>query len=180
MEKVNLNLNHQKGGGQSDLARYLCVASVILLSGCTTILDSAEQKGLISRGNNINGASYNIPSTPLIPNARLQLTPNYGLSLETMLIGAAAYYFVDPLSPNWKGELKRLNDDTYSIAMRAKRFRTSGGDGEAGQVFRRNAEQIMYAGGFASYSVLSYSEGIESETLGAVRVSEGVIRLSRK
>lgn len=44
-----------------------------------------------------------MPATSLVPNASLKLTPNLSLSLENMLIGAAIYFFVDPLAPNWEG-----------------------------------------------------------------------------
>jgi hypothetical protein len=150
------------------------------LAGCGQLITTGSDLGVISRGSNEYGSSYNIPARPLLPNASLQLTPSYAITLEKLLYGAAIYYFVDPLSPNWQGELKRLSEDTFSISMRAKRFRSTGGDGESGRVFRRNAEDIMRAGGFDGYTILSYSEGIESETLGAVRVSEGVIRVTRK
>lgn len=156
------------------------VACGALLSGCTQLINTGSDAGLISRGAADNSASYSIPAKPLLPNASLQLTPSYGITLEKLLYGAAVYYFVDPLSPNWQGEMKRLSDDTFSITMRAKRFRSTGGDGESGRVFRRNADEIVRTGGFAEYTILSYSESIESETLGAVRVSEGVIRVTRK
>jgi hypothetical protein len=76
--------------------------------------------------------------------------------------------------------MKRLSEDTYSISLRSKRFRSTGGDGEAGRVFKRNAEQITRESGFAGYDVLAYSEGIESEVIGALRYAEGTIRVSRK
>ena len=167
-----------KTGKRGAGAALIVVAA--LLPGCSHVIDGASSGGLISRGPADNSASYSIPSKPLVPNASLQLTPNYAITLEKLLYGAAVYYFIDPLSPNWQGELKRLSDDTFSISMRAKRFRSTGGDGESGRVFRRNADQIVREGGFADYTILSYSESIESETLGAVRVSEGVIRVSRK
>jgi hypothetical protein len=124
--------------------------------------------------------STTLPATSIVPNASLKLTPNFSITLENMLIGAAIYYFVDPLSPNWEGEMRRVSEDTFSIAMRSKRFRSTGGDGEAGRVFKRNAEQIVREGGFAGYAILAYSEGIESEVIGAYRYAEGTIRINRK
>lgn len=76
--------------------------------------------------------------------------------------------------------MKRLSEDTFSIALRSKRFRSTGGDGEAGRVFKRNADQIVREGGFSGYQVLAYSEGIESELIGAYRYAEGTIRISRR
>ncbi|MBZ0127093.1 MAG: hypothetical protein K8F32_12050, partial [Rhodocyclaceae bacterium] len=64
--------------------------------------------------------------------------------------------------------------------MRSKRFRSTGGDGEAGRVFRRNAEQIVRESGYTGYDVLAYSEGIESELIGALRYAEGTIRITRR
>ena len=165
------------------LQRLTFLAAFLSLGGCyhmsKEISDTLEA-GAISRSTDSAGvAKYSVPASPILPNASIKLTPNLGLSLENMLIGAALYYFIDPLSPNWEGELKRLSEDTYSIAMRSKRFRSTGGDGEAGRVFKRNADQIVRAGGYAGYHVLAYSEGIESELIGAYRVAEGTIRVSR-
>lgn len=166
------------------LWRLTFIVAVLSSGGCyhtaQNVSDSLDA-GLISRSIDSSGKpNYSVPASPIIPNASLRLTPNFSLSLENMLIGAAIYYFIDPLSPNWEGEMRRVSEDTYNIAMRAKRFRSTGGDGEAGRVFRRNAEQIMREGGYARYDVLSYSEGIESETLGAVRFAEGTIRITRR
>ena len=76
--------------------------------------------------------------------------------------------------------MRRVSDDTFSISMRSKRWRSTGGDGEAGRVFKRNAEQIVREGGFSGYAMLAYSEGIESEVIGAYRYAEGTIRINRK
>lgn len=170
--------------GFAVLRRLTFAAAVLTASGCyhqaQSVSDSLDA-GLIARKTDSSGVTkYSLPASPIVPNASLKLTQNFSLSLESMLIGAAIYYFVDPLSPNWEGELKRLSDDTFSIAMRSKRFRSTGGDGEAGRVFRRNAEQIVREGGFGRYDVLAYSEGIESEVIGAYRYAEGTIRISRK
>jgi hypothetical protein len=159
-------------------------ATAFLVGGCyhqaQSVSDSLDA-GLISRGTDSKGSTrYNVPANPIVPNAELKLTPNRSISLETMLIGAAIFYFVDPLAPNWEGQMKRLSDDTFSIAMRSKRFRSTGGDGEAGRVFRRNAEQIIRESGYTGYDVLAYSEGIESELIGALRYAEGTIRITKK
>lgn len=166
------------------LRRLTFAAAALLVGGCYHPLQSVSDSldaGLIARSTDSQGNTrYNVPAGPLVPNAKLRLSPNFSVSLESMLIGAAIYYFVDPLSPNWEGELKQLSEDTFSIALRSKRFRSSGGDGEAGRVFRRNAEQIVREGGYAGFQVLSYAEGIESEVVGAYRYAEGTIRISRR
>lgn len=170
-------------GGLAVLQRLTFLAAALAAGGCyhqVQSLSDSLDAGLVSRTIDGSGeAHYKLPASPIIPNASLRLTPNYSISLETMLIGAAIFYFVDPLAPNWEGELRRLSDDTYSITLRSKRFRSTGGDGEAGRVFKRNADHIVRAGGYAGYDVLAYSEGIESEVIGAYRVAEGTIQLSR-
>lgn len=165
--------------GRMPSVRACSAAFLAVLTGCSQMIDRGSDAGLISRSANEHGAAYLLPARPLVPNASLQVTPSYSIALENLLYGVAAYYFIDPLSPNWQGELRRLSEDTYSISLRSKRYRSSGGDGEAGRVFRRNADQIVRERGFAGYTIVSFSEGIESEVLGAVRVSEGVIRMNR-
>lgn len=159
--------------------RACAAALLVALTGCSHMINGGSDAGLIARSANEHGAGYLLPARPLVPNASLQLTPSYSIALENLLYGVAAYYIIDPLSPNWQGELRRLSEDSYSISLRSKRYRSSGGDGEAGRVFRRNADQIVRERGFAGYTIVSFSEGIESEMLGAVRVSEGVIRMNR-
>ncbi|MBM3393110.1 MAG: hypothetical protein FJY37_00400 [Betaproteobacteria bacterium] len=57
-----------------------------------------------------------------------------------------------------------------------KRFHT-GGEGEASPLFDRHAEGLMEDRGFPHYRLVSYSEGIDSETLVARRWARGVIEL---
>ncbi len=122
-------------------------------------------------------ASGNAVST-LITNKSLNLTPALALSVENMLLGAALYWAVDPLAPNWALEQAQLGAERVRISLRKKRF-TSGGDGEAAQVFARRAEQVARAAGYAGYTVMEYTEGIESTLPLAQRVAQGVIRLDR-
>jgi hypothetical protein len=85
----------------------------------------------------------------------------------------------DPLAPNWEIEETRLNDDTYRLSMKMKRFHT-GGAGESIQLLKRRASQLQHEQGFSQYQILEYSEGIDSQTIGARRMAEGVIRLVRQ
>jgi hypothetical protein len=132
---------------------------------------------MISHNPGAIDASGNGVST-LIPNQTLQLTRTIGLSAENLLLGAALYWVVDPLAPNWQSEQAPLGADRVRISLRKKRF-TSGGDGEAAQVFARRAEQLARSGGYARYTVMEYTEGIESTLPVAQRVAQGVILLNR-
>jgi hypothetical protein len=143
-------------------------ALAVLITGCSS---------MISRSPGAVDASGS-PVSTLIPNQSLQLTRTLALSAETLVLGAALYWVVDPLAPNWQLEQAPLGADQMRISLRKKRF-TSGGDGEAAQLFSRRAEWLVREGGYARYSVMEYTEGIESTLPLAQRVAQGVIRLIR-
>jgi len=147
-------------------ATALCLLAV-LMAGCSTI----------SRTPGATDASGAGVST-LIPNQKLYLTRTLGLTPESLALGAALYWAVDPLAPNWQLEQTPMGTDRVRISLRKKRF-TSGGDGEAAQLFARRAEQIARAGGYAGYTVMEYTEGIESTLPLARRVAQGVVRMNQ-
>ena len=119
-------------------------------------------------------------SSPLIPDKAIQLTAGTAVSMSTVVaaaaLGVVAYIVYDPLAPNWEIEESRLNDSTYRFSMKMKRYHT-GGAGESIQILKRRASQLQYEQGFGSYQIMEYSEGIDSQTIGARRVAEGVVRL---
>lgn len=132
------------------------LAVCIVLTGCT----NTGRKG----------------GSPLIPDQAIRLTAHTSVSLTTLLVGAAVYAYYDPLAPNWEIEEERLDDETYRFSMKMKRYHT-GGSGESIQILKRRANQIQREQGFGGYQILDYSEGIDSQTIGARRVAEGTIKL---
>jgi hypothetical protein len=60
-----------------------------------------------------------------------------------------------------------------------KRYHT-GGEGEAMAVLRRRLNVLQREAGYRGYSILEYSEGIDSQTLGARRYADGLIQLTGK
>jgi len=138
------------------------IAAVIVLSGCSS-----------------SGST----GSPLIPDKVINLTAKTSVSLSSLataaVVAAAIYVVYDPLAPNWEIEEARLNDNTYRLSMKMKRFHT-GGAGESIQVLKRRASQLQHEQGFSQYQILEYSEGIDSQTIGARRMAEGVIRLVRQ
>lgn len=132
--------------------------------------------GLVLSGCSSSGSS----ASPLIPDKVIQLTAKNSVSLSRLataaVVVAAIYIVYDPLAPNWEIEEARLNDNTYRLSMKMKRYHT-GGAGESIQLLKRRASQLQYEQGFGSYQILEYTEGIDSQTIGARRVAEGVIRL---
>ena len=147
-------------------AAAACVFAV-LIAGCSWV---STNPGVVD-------ASGNSVST-LIPNKTLNFTSALALSVDNVLLGAALYWAVDPLAPNWQLAQAPLGDDQVRISLRKKRF-TSGGDGEAAQLFARRAEQVAQERGYASYTVMEYTEGVESALPLAQRVAQGVVRLNR-
>lgn len=123
------------------------------------------------------------PAPPLIPDKSIQLTATKALTLTDMVaavaIPAAIYFIYDPLAPNWEIEETRVTEDTYRLSLKMKRYHT-GGAGESVQVVKRRAEQLVQANGYGNYVLLEYTEGIDSQTLGARRVADGTIRLTQR
>jgi hypothetical protein len=144
-----------------------CLAAA-LMTGCSSMI--SHNPGAIDASGN--------PVSTLIPSQTLQLTRSIGLSAENLLLGAALYWVVDPLAPNWQLAQAPLGDDRVRISLRKKRF-ANGGDGEAAQLFARRAEQVARDAGYAGYTVMEYTEGIESTLPLAQRVVQGVVKLNR-
>lgn len=114
--------------------------------------------------------------SPLIPDKALQITSGKAIPLVELLVPLAIYLVYDPLAPNWEIEESRLGEDTYRLALTMKRFHT-GGAGESIQLVKRRGEQLARQSGYANYVLLDYSEGIDSQTIGARRVATSTIRL---
>ena len=136
------------------------------LAGCGSFMNNGNL-GTDSSGSTIR---------PLIPNETVVLSKSLTIPAEAMALGAVIYFVVDPLSPNWQIEEARISDNRFKIALRKKRF-TTGGDGEAAQIFYRRAERIVRDNGYAGYTVLEFGEGVESTVPIARRVSQGSIQV---
>ena len=121
-------------------------------------------------------------SSTIIPDENLMISPSFQPSVEavvgTIIVGVVAYYVIDPKAPNWEVKIDQIDETRVAISLRKKRF-SVGGDGEAREIFNRKAQQIVDDNGFAGYAILQYSEGVDSETTYARRVSRGVIALAK-
>lgn len=117
---------------------------------------------------------------PIIPDKTIPLTSSLSVSLVGVVSGAlalgAVHAIYDPLAPNWEIEEMRLAEDTFRFSLKMKRYHT-GGSGESMQVLKRRAAQLQGELGYGGYHLVEYSEGIDSQTLGARRMAEGTIRL---
>ena len=116
------------------------------------------------------------PEHLLIPAKTLNVSPSLTIPAELIALGGIAYYFVDPLAPNWNVEVASLGSGRYRLALTMKRF-TTGGEGEVSSVVRRTAEKLRQDGGFSGFAVVEQSEGIESRVPIAQRVAHALIEL---
>ena len=119
------------------------------------------------------------PSPVLIPNKELVVSNSLQIPADVLVLAVSWYVVLDPLAPNWRIEQSELGGNRYAFALKRKRF-TSGGDGEAMQVFRRRAEQLAREQGYASFEVLTFTEGVDSSLpIVAQRVSHGIVQFAR-
>lgn len=128
--------------------------------------------------------SGDIPAQgPIIPNTTLNLSKSVQIPLDKVvawgLYAGAAWLILDPLAPNWEIEQASFPDRYYHLSLKMKRI-YSGGAGEARVVFHQRAKDLMRQNGFDAYTVVEYTEGLDSSILGSQRVAQGVIQLTRK
>lgn len=139
------------------------------------IIGILSSLALAAAGGCTTTGSSETPSY-LIPDKTLNISPSVTPTLEGVVAGAIVLIVIDPLAPNWKIEQSQLAPERFELALMKKRF-TTGGDGEAWQVFQRRAAQIARDNGAAGYRVVEFSEGVESHVLIARRVARGVVEI---
>ena len=120
-------------------------------------------------------ASTDGPSPVFIPNKELHISRSLSIPAEGVVLGAIVLLVVDPLAPNWRIEQYDLGGLRYAFALKKKRF-TTGGDGEATQVFRRRVAELAREQGYEGYEVLEFTTGIDSDVPIAQRVAQGVVQ----
>lgn len=120
---------------------------------------------------------------PLIGDTTLNVSKSTHIPMEKIvawgLYAGAAWLILDPLAPNWEIEQASFPDRYYHLSLKMKRV-YAGGAGEARVVFHQRARELMRQNGFDGYSVVEYTEGLNSSVLGSQRVAQGVILLTRK
>ena len=118
---------------------------------------------------------------PFIPDKSLWISPSVSVSYEALagaaIAAAVIWYVADPMAPTWGVARKQLSDERFRIDLRQKKF-ALGGDGEARQVFYRAAESLAEENGYSGFTIVSYTESLESGPLLDQRVSRGVVVLT--
>lgn len=135
--------------------------AALSLSGCNTTPNAPNSTGNFGvTGQMLTGSSYS-----MVP------------GVNPVILGAAALGTINAILPTWSLEDTPIGKDRYRISLRKKTFSSSGGDGEAGQLFKYRAEQITGRLGYDSYQILEYTEGLDSSgAVGVQRVAQGVIQ----
>ena len=121
------------------------------------------------------------PVDPATPQAEAQSAPpaESGPSkgtLDEVIVGAVDYV-VYPLAPNWSLHETELAQDRVLVDLKLNRLHR-GGDGGALQVLKLRADEIARKGGFSSYRIARYEEGIDSGWI-AQRTAVGELVFSR-
>ncbi|MDP1527300.1 MAG: hypothetical protein Q8M20_15955 [Rhodocyclaceae bacterium] len=155
----------------------------LLIAGCSSTPQNENVRGASSQVTNAAAdVVAEVLGAPLIPDIPVVIGPSVTYPLEKLVYwgmwAGAAYLILDPLSPNWQIEEARFPENHVRFQLAMKRYYT-GGAGEARVIFHRRAKELMRAGGFGSYEVVEYSEGMESSVLGSQRVAEGVVRFKK-
>lgn len=121
-------------------------------------------------------------SGSIIPDASIQLTPDYAIALAdaVMIAGVLylAYQVVDPLAPAWEIREVHLAEDRVQFDMQMQRI-SMGGDGEARLVMQRRARALARQGGYTGFEIVSYAESLDSRLFLPRRMAEAEIRLTR-
>lgn len=150
---------------------------------CVRRLTTLVLAGALAACGTLNPSGDIPKNSTLIADANLRISPNYSITVEKIVFGAAGaallYYLYDPLAPNWGSREEMVAEDTYRLSMQMKRFHI-GGDGEWGNLMRRWAEALQQENGASGYRILAMSEGIDSATPIARRYAEATVRLLRE
>jgi hypothetical protein len=119
----------------------------------------------------------------IIPDTVLKVSPRVSIPLEKLVYWGAlvgiVYWVTDPLAPNWEIEEAPLGDEYIHFSLQMKRYYI-GGAGEARALFHRRAKELMRLNEFDTYTVVEYTESLDSSVLGSQRKAEGVVQLGRK
>lgn len=152
------------------LATLLAAVLVATAAGCASGRGDAGQAGAESL--RLSGPVAGAIGLALMASELDLFEPEY---IAGALVAFAIY---DPLAPTWRIDVTDIGGDRLRMDLRMKALAT-GGEGEARQVFLRNARQVVERGGFAGFDVLRFEEGIESTRPFARRFASGEIRLVR-
>ena len=164
----------------SEVKRNSLLLLLLLLSslaGCSSLAtnNTAGMGGSenIAKPADPNKTTLVLPSSPvLLDHSGKVLRGAVGSSVG----GAVANIVMEQLIAGWRIEQTRIRDNRFRIELRRKRF-TTGGDGEATQVFYRHAEQIVRKYGYTGYTVMEFGEGIDSMFPVSQRIAQGVIQV---
>lgn len=96
--------------------------------------------------------------------------------INPIILGAGTSAIINSLLPTWSLEDMPIGGDRYRIFLRKKTF-SSGGDGEAAQLFKYRAEQITGSRGYYGYQILEFTEGLDSGLMGTQKVAQGIIQI---
>ncbi|TVO63090.1 hypothetical protein [Denitromonas ohlonensis] len=146
-------------------ARPLLAITALVVAGCSSIPNPSLGEG---------------PSTQwlLAPAAAITVIES-GYTTNAHIAGmVAGWALLDPLAPNWQIQATRIDERNVRFRLQHKLLHT-GGEGEARQVLRRNAERITQEEGFSEYEIVRLEEGVDSTRPFARRTMVADVRMLR-
>jgi hypothetical protein len=142
-------------------ASLCALGGMLVLAGCNTTPNTPDTYGNF-------GFTSSMLTTPY------SMVPG----INPVILGVTTAATINALLPSWSLEAMPIGGDKYRIFLRKKTF-SSGGDGEAAQLFKYRAEQIVSTQGYNGYQVLEFTEGLDSGVLGTQRVAQGIIQCQK-
>ncbi len=144
------------------LARiWLLLGVALSLSGCDTVPNQPTSNGQLGLTGSMLTTPYSI-----VP------------GVNPVVVSAAAIAAINALLPNWSLQDSAIGQDKYRISLEKKTF-SSGGGGEAEQLFKYRAGKIAAAHGYSGYQILTFTQGLHSGLLGTQQVAQGTIQCYR-
>jgi hypothetical protein len=131
----------------------------------------------LSKGSN-SCTARQIGAQPGTPQADIaSITNKQGAKMRKSTgLGAALAALLAGCNPIWEIKETRLDETHFRIDMRMKRV-TIGGVGESMDLFHHQADEIAIQTHSPGYTIVSFSEGIDSTFPIAQRWSRGVIEV---
>jgi hypothetical protein len=93
-------------------------------------------------------------------------------AIAVTAIGLALYQLSN--GSVWEAQTTPVAADRYRIVLK-RALLASGGEGEAGRIFRQHAQTLTAAHPCPGYRILHYEERLDARLIGAQRIAEGTI-----
>ena len=160
-----------------DLRALLVGAAAVIVGGCSLLPDLPKMPDFKLSHELAGSQGFSQEAAIAGGVGGLLMAADLSYFAPQYLAGAlVAYAFYDPLTPSWRVDVRSIDPERIGLELRMKAL-ISGGEGEARQVFMRNARRVAEAQGASGFVIVRYEEGMESLRPFSVRTASGEIRV---